>query len=388
MAPISGMSFEATETDGLPAALMLRAAATSSFGMTLADARQPDHPLLYANDAFTAMTGYDAREVVGQNCRFLQGPETDPESVAKIRQTLKSGVASTVLLLNYRKDGSRFWNRFQLSPVNDDAGKLCAYLGMQVDITEEIDRIGMENERQKLETLGRVAGGVAHELNNALQPILLYAELLADEDARNPAMLNQCSKGIFENARFASDVVNQVLSFARRDSSSNLVYDARTIIGEAVDFAAEYLPSSIVFDRQGFEPGGPLDGKQIKINRTGLLQVMTNLFKNAADATRDKGRIVVTLWLSGDPAARSGHSDDPQNYVVISIADNGHGIESKTLKHIFEPFYTTKAPGEGTGLGLSTIYGIVERWGGRIAAHSTPGKGTTFRVLVPITSNA
>ena len=388
MAPIARMSSDATETDGLPAALMLRAAATSSFGMTLADARQPDLPLLYANDAFTAMTGYGAREVVGQNCRFLQGPETDPESVAKIRQTLRSGMASTVLLLNYRKDGSRFWNRFQLSPVNDDAGELCAYLGMQVDITEEIDRIGLETERQKLETLGRVAGGVAHELNNALQPVLLFAELLADESARSPAMLDQCSKGILENARFASDVVNQVLSFARRDSSTNHDYDARTIVDEAVDFAAEYLPSSIVFERQGFEQGGPLENKRVKINRTGLLQVMTNLFKNAADATRDKGRVVVTLWLSDDAMERGRNSEDQESYVVISIADNGHGIEPETLKHIFEPFFTTKAPGEGTGLGLSTIYGIVERWGGRITADSIPGKGTTFRILLPVTSNA
>ena len=384
MMPIARTSSNDTQIGKLPAALMLRAAETSSFGMTFADARQPDLPLLYANDAFTAMTGYEAQEVVGQNCRFLQGPETDMDSVSKIRQALRCGTSTSVVLLNYRKDGSRFWNRFQLSPVTDDTGELCAYMGTQIDITEEMDRYGLETERQKLETLGRVAGGVAHELNNALQPILLYADLLADETARSPALLNQCSKGILENARFASDVVSQVLSFARRDSRANLVYDARSIIDEAVDFAAEYVPSSITFLREGFQADGPLKGKQVNINRTGLLQVMTNLFKNAADATRDKGRIVVTLWLSDGDLQPALKAETEQSYVVIAVTDNGHGIDAETLKHIFEPFYTTKAPGEGTGLGLSTIYGIVERWGGRITADSAPGVGTTFRILIPV----
>lgn len=394
MAPITGMSTATAETGDLPASLMLRAAETSRFGMTLADAREPDMPLLYANKAFSTITGYDRKEVVGQNCRFLQGPDTDPGSIATIKQCLQNRTAATVLLLNYRKDGRRFWNRFQLSPVNDEAGELCAYLGMQVDITEEMDRFGLESERQKLETLGRVAGGVAHELNNALQPILLYAELLADDANLDPELLRQCSRGILENARFASDVVGEVLSFARRDTSGDQVYDAASIVSEAVAFAAEYLPSSIEFERQGFELAGALEGKKIKINRTALFQVMTNLFKNAADATRDKGRIVVSLRLSDDSASTGFHTLDravraqSRSYVVISVADNGHGIEPETLKHIFEPFFTTKAPGEGTGLGLSTIYGIVERWGGRIIADSVPGKGTTFRIRIPVASDA
>ncbi len=394
MAPITGMSSETAGTGSLPASLMLRAAETSCFGMTLADARMPDLPLIYANKAFSVMTGYEPKEALGHNCRFLQGPDTDPESVATIKQCLQRRSAATVLLLNYRKDGSRFWNRFQLSPVNDEAGELCAYLGMQVDITEEMDRFGLETERQKLETLGRVAGGVAHELNNALQPILLYAELLTDEASLSPDLLRQCSKGILEHARFASDVVSEVLSFARRDKHGDQLHDAKSIIREATDFAVEYLPSSVTLERQGFERGGPLEGNRIRVNRTALFQVMTNLFRNAADATRDKGRIVVTLWQSDDRSVadlcRAGGADDGQHksYVVISVADNGHGIDPETLKHIFEPFFTTKAPGEGTGLGLSTIYGIVERWGGRIFADSVPGKGTTFRIRIPVVSQA
>ncbi len=376
----------------LPQDLLLRATETSHFGMTLADAGKPDLPLVYVNKAFADMTGYGADEAIGRNCRFLQGPETDQAIVAQIRQTLRDETSSTVLLLNYRKDGTRFWNRFQLSPVYDESGELSAYLGMQVDITDDVERVGLENERQRLETLGRVAGGVAHELNNALQPIRLYADLLVEGPAPTPELLAKCSRGILDNARFASDVVSQVLAFARRDGNADNDYQARAIIGEAVEFAYEYLPSSMRLEKQGFEVGGWLDGASVRINRTELFQVIINLFTNAAAATGDKGRITVGLKASdgGNLSARvaGGTTDKPKNYLEISVSDNGPGIDGDTLKHIFEPFFTTKAPGEGTGLGLSTIYGIVERWGGRIAVDSFPGTGTTFRVLVPVLSNA
>ncbi len=359
--------------------------------MTLADARQPDLPLIYANTAFTNMTGYAPEEVFGRNCRFLQGPDTDRTRVTQVRRALRDETATTVLLLNYRKDGTRFWNRFQISPVHDEAGELSAFLGMQVDITADVERVGMENERQRLETLGRVAGGVAHELNNALQPIRLYGELLVEGAAPTPELLMKCSKGILDNAEFASDVVKQVLAFSRRDSEPIHDYEARAIVGEAIEFAYEYLPSSMTLEKRGFEADGLLDGAMIRINRTELFQVMINLFTNAASATGDKGLITASLSVSDGGRLNSLNTIEStemsKNYLQITVSDNGPGMDSDTLKHIFEPFFTTKAPGEGTGLGLSTIYGIVERWDGSISVDSICGKGTTFRVLIPVLSN-
>ncbi len=386
MWPYATAKADPTGPDGWQAALLLRAAETSKFGLTLADARQPDLPLVYANEAFKTMTGYQAADVLGNNCRMLQGPETDPESVAKIRRTLQLETASTVLILNYRKDGSRFWNRFQLSPVHDQTGRLAAYLGMQVDITADVDRIGLESERQKLETLGRLAGGVAHELNNALQPILLYAEMLEQPDALDPQAQADCAKGIVENARFASSVVSQILAFARRDGLEDGDHEALEIITQAVDFAADYLPAGISLELQGFDAAKALAERRITVNRTALYQVITNLFKNATAAMNDRGRLRVGLSLlqAGlDPVA--GESER-RPAIEISVADEGCGIDPKTLKHVFEPFFTTKAPGQGTGLGLSTIYGIVERWGGRVAAESVLGEGSVFRVLIPVSS--
>lgn len=388
-------SVELSETAGpahVPAALMLHAVETCSFGLTLADAQRDDLPLIYANQAFSAITGYGAAEIGGRNCRFLQGPDTDKTTLLRIRETLRSERPGTFLLLNYRKDGSRFWNRFQLSPVHDAARRLVGYLGMQVDITDDVDRLGLENERQKMETLGRLAGGVAHEINNALQPIKLYAEMLKDRPPPDGEHHARCVDGILGNASFAGDVVRQILSFARGDEVADQVYPARGVIAEAVDFAADYLPSSLQVERDGFAPGAPCGQIAVRLNRTALFQVMANLFKNAAEACGSDGRIRVSLSLTCDAARPSGAAPDARSeptlrqtfFVEVEIADNGQGIDGETLKHIFEPFFTTKAPGRGVGLGLSTIYGIVERWGGRIHASSTPGKGTAFRVLIPV----
>jgi len=376
----------------LPAALMLHAVETCSFGVTLADAQQDDLPLIYANQAFSAMTGYSAADVDGRNCRFLQGPETDRTTLIRIRETLQSERPGTFLLLNYRKDGSRFWNRFQLSPIHDAGGRLAGYLGMQVDITDDIGRLGLENERQKMETLGRLAGGVAHELNNALQPIKLYAEMLNDRPAPRGESYARCVGGILENADFAGEVVSQILSFARGDEVADQIYGARDVIEEAVDFAAEYLPSSLSIERDGFGLNEACAKVAVRINRTALFQVMANLFKNAADACGSDGQICVSLSLAseaapsrnGEAAVSSRPSGGPSFFVEVEVVDNGQGMDGETLRHIFEPFFTTKAPGQGVGLGLSTIYGIVERWGGRIHASSTPGKGTAFRLLIPV----
>ena len=187
-------------------------------------------PLVHSNRAFERLSGYSTAETYGRNCRFLQGPETERHSVEMIRDTIRAEKAATVLILNYRKDGSRFWNRLQLSPLHDSKGRLEAYLGMQVDITEDVDRIGTENQRQKLETLGRLAGGVAHELNNALQPIRLFSELLRDDEELQGERCRRYVREIVENTRFAEDVVSGILAFGRQDPTADREHDALAIL--------------------------------------------------------------------------------------------------------------------------------------------------------------
>ncbi|MEM7168747.1 MAG: ATP-binding protein [Pseudomonadota bacterium] len=382
--------FQGSDWEGL----IRDAVQSSAFGVTIADAKQPDFPLIYVNDAFERLTGYASDEILGLNCRFLQGPDTDPSAVAAIRHSLCSRTSVTRMLLNYRKDGRRFWNRFQLSPVRDPSGALQGFLGMQVDITEDVQRVGLETERQKLETLGQLAGGVAHELNNALQPISLYAEMLGDLDGLADDAKRECIAGIRNNASYTAGVVQQILSFARRDSGAEQELVLADVMSEALDFATELTPSGVSVARTDWIDAKALGSSRICINRVALFQVLVNLFKNAADASDGRGTITVGLSIQDvgiQHAAPADHrtAEKPSaagsRYAHLRVCDEGHGMDDETLKHIFEPFYTTKAPGQGTGLGLSTIYGIVESWRGRIWAESTVGKGTTFHLLIPLT---
>tara|TARA_B100000676_G_scaffold293215_1_gene329682 strand:+ start:664 stop:1749 length:1086 start_codon:yes stop_codon:yes gene_type:complete len=153
--------------------LILEAVRSSNFGVTIADATLPDLPLQYVNSAFEDITGYAFAEIKGRNCRFLQGPDTDQEAVSDIRRAIHREEPLTTMLLNYRKDGTRFWNRLQLSPIHDAKKRLRAYMSVQIDITRDVSERTIERERQKMEHLGKLASGISHELNNALQPILL-----------------------------------------------------------------------------------------------------------------------------------------------------------------------------------------------------------------------
>ena len=180
---------------------------------------------------------------------------------------------------------------------------------------------------------------------------------------------------IVESTRFTEDVVSGILAFGRQDPTADREHDALAILGEAVCFCAGHLPSSVSIRQTGFDPSGPLARLRIRVNRTALCQVLTNVFLNAAEASGGKGEIAVAL---------SAAAPESPSELTISITDTGRGIDPITMKRIFETFFTTKSPGRGTGLGLSMCSGIVERWGGCIEAQSVPGKGTSFHIFIPV----
>lgn len=362
-----------------------RAVESSVFSVTVADARAPDLPLTYVNPAFERLTGYQAHEVVGRNCRFLQGPDTERRAVRAISDAITTQSPCATMILNYRKDGSKFWNRFQLSPVQNDTGELIAYLGVQIDMTRDMAIASLERERQKMEALGQLAGGVAHEINNALQPILLMSEVLDEvcqslpEEHRETAAT--CLDSIREHALFARSVVSQVLSFSRRGDDDLETVEAVDLVTGATRFAGELLPSTmgVLIETDQTSQAGAMP--KIRVNRNAFSQIFTNLFTNAAHAMEGKGTITVTVTAidlddteSGNLALKAGR------YVRVDVIDTGTGIPPETLQHIFDPFFTTKEIGEGTGLGLSTVYGIVKGWSGTVIAESRAGgdgKGQT-----------
>lgn len=366
--------------------LILTAVSDSTFGVTIADARLTDLPLVYANAAFSKMTGYGADEVVGRNCRFLQGPETDPAAVSRLRHAIANGQATTVLLRNYHKDQTPFWNRLQLSPIHNEAGELVAYMSIQIDVSQDVDYTTAERERQKMETLGQLAGGVAHELNNALQPIILMAELINDGLGEDRELLQGCVDSILEHANFAKDVVAGILSFARQEQTKVGIFKVNPLIADILKMAVDIVPPAVSLALRATPPCEDGNDPCIAVNHTEFTQVVINLMKNAADAMDGAGVIgfdQAVVYLDEQTAEQKNLK--PGRYVKIDVSDSGSGILEADLSRIFQPFYTTKQPGEGTGLGLSMVYAIVQSWGGTISVKSH--KGTIFTVLIPILKN-
>jgi PAS domain S-box-containing protein len=351
---------------------LLRAAVQASpVNLTISDARKPDLPLTFVNEAFCRTTGYAYDEVIGTNCRFLQGPDTDPDAVRRLREAIPAGRAISVELLNYRKSGEPFWNYLNVAPVFDADGTITAYVGVQHDTTAERRAADAERQRQKLEALGRLAGGVAHEINNLLQPALAFPELIADALPQGATEERQWLAMIESHGLQARGIVRDILSFARADTATLRPLAITPAVSAALDFVGGVLAPSIQLVRAGaLADGRPLG--QVLCEPGELRQVLANLVANAAYAMEMRGTVIVALDRAAGDAA-----------VHLEITDTGPGMPPDVRARVFEPFFTTKGVGEGTGLGLSIVYGIVQRWGGRIELDSAPGAGTRVRIALP-----
>jgi PAS domain S-box-containing protein len=355
----------------LPAAheaFVLRAAVEASpVNVTIADMSQPDGPIIYANAAFYSTTGYTPDEVIGRNCRFLQGPDTDRDMVQRMREAIAARVPFTGEILNYRRDRTAFLNRLELAPLVDRDAGLDAYVGIQRDITAFRAAETCRREREKLAALGRLSAGFSHELNNLLQPIVTYADLLAARLATGDEEASEQLRVILDSARAARNVTAQVLRFARVRAATGLTAPAGRLLGDAMRLAARLLPPDVKFTVSGIDDLL----EECELDATELLQVFSNLLKNAADAMCGQGLIRI------EGRAEAGS-------LIVTVADNGPGMPPETAARIFEPFFSTKAAGSGTGLGLSTVWGIVTGWGGSISVDTAPGRGARFTLVIPL----
>lgn len=362
------------------------AAQSSSVSMTIADARQHDIPLIYVNPAFERLTGYSFKEAVNRNCRFLQGPQTDRQAVRSISDAIADRRTVITNLLNYRKNGTAFWNRFQLSPIFENGDDLVGYLGVQIDMTQDATFATTEVERARLEGLGQLASSVAHDLANTIQPILLLADqlgyLVHELPAESRREAERSLEIMLEHANLGQSIVSQVLNFASRQITYGTSVDLLPLIYNAVEFAKHQLPDGTEIQMSPGTDTNSLD-VQTEMDETTLRLIFMNLFTNAADAFTEPGRISVS-------ACRVALSDSDGNalgllagaYSRIDVSDNGSGIPSHALPHVFDPFFTTKPAGKGTGIGLYAVRGLLKDRGGTITALSTPGQGTTFSIYL------
>lgn len=349
--------------------------------MILTDPRQADNPIAFANKAFLDLTGYEESEVLGRNCRFLQGPQTDRNVVAELREAVAARTAISVEILNYKRDGTPFWNGVFIGPVYDVAGELLFFFASQLDVTRRRDSEQRLREAQKMESIGQLTAGLAHDFNNLLQAISGNLELLTNQ------VSGERSHRLLNNARSAADrgakLTKQLLAFARKarlepalTNLSDLIHDfgdlAETTLGRDIDLQTNTrrrLPLVSV-DPDQFE------------------MALLNILINSRDAMPTGGAVTLStyaLHLNGDAAARELPSGD---YVVLEVADTGSGMPAHVARRATEPFFTTKGVGKGTGLGLAMAAGFVQQSRGRLEIDSREGEGTTIRLIFPASAAA
>ncbi len=338
-----------------------------------------DSCIRYVNPAFARITGYAAEEVIGENPRILKSGEHDRVFYENLWATITSGKTWQGSIVNKRKDGTLYNEAATISPVRDEAGTIVSYVAVKRDITEHLRLEAQLRQAQKMESVGRLAGGVAHDINNMLSIIFSYAELAKSQvHPDNP--LHKHLQEIFNAAQRSADITRQLLAFARRQTVTPRVLDLnetvermlkmlRRLIGEDIDLA--WLPETSLYP--------------VKMDPSQVDQILANLCLNARDSIAGVGKITIeSAKTTFDEAYCAGHAGFVSgDFVLLAVSDNGYGMDKETLGNIFEPFFTTKDVGKGTGLGLATVYGIVKQNNGFINVYSEPGQGTTFKIYFP-----
>ncbi|MBX3400768.1 MAG: PAS domain S-box protein [Gemmataceae bacterium] len=512
---VIGISRDITDRKQAEETLRLRNRAIQavSQGILITDPNQPDNPIIFANSGCERITGYTAAEYIGRNCRFLQGKDTDPAAVARMREAIKTGQPCQVEILNYRKNGRPFWNELSITPVLDPTGRLTHFVGVQTDVTERKEaedalRAGEERYRrlldsipdplfvydretlrylaannaavasygysreelyemtiadirppedvsrllaildqspgglefrgewrhrrkdgsvfdveitahdieldgrpacivtardltdrkraeeelraseerfrqsQKMEAVGRLAGGVAHDFNNLLTIINGYGELVLGGLQPNDPNRELIREMVTAGER-AAGLTRQLLAFSRKSIIEPKLLDLKVVVTDV----ERMLRRVVGEDIQLAVAADPEIGT-VRADQGHVEQVLLNLVVNARDAMPTGGKLTIEVRnVELDETYTRDHPDArPGPYVVLAVADTGCGMDAATVSRIFEPFFSTKGE-HGTGLGLATVHGIVKQSGGHVAVYSELGRGTTFKVYLPQAEN-
>ncbi len=355
---------------------------TSPYALTISRVR--DGEFVEVNDAFTSISGYTRDETIGGTAHDLR-IWADEEDRRRVVDALQGGKAVVGQEILFRRKNGQLLSGFFSAQIITLGDEPCILASID-DITErkrtEADRERLREQlaqAQKMEYIGRLAGGVAHDFNNLLMGIMNYVELCRDQVGPGHAIRGWLDE-ITRDAQRSADLTRQLLAFARRQTVAPKAIDLnvavpatlrmlRRLVGEDIDLT--WLPGS-----------GPM---AVKIDPSQLDQVLVNLAVNARDAIGGAGRLIIGTDRVVVDATRVDTSVDaaPGTYIVLVVSDTGRGMSRETLEHIFEPFFTTKVDGEGTGLGLATVYGIVKQNNGFVEVSSALGQGATFRIHLP-----
>jgi len=339
--------------------------------------------ILYVNPAFERVTGYSRAESVGRNPRFLKSGVQGGDFYRAMWATLAGGKTWRGQIVNRKKDGTYYTQESTISPVRDDEGAVASYVGVHRDVSAALSLEAQLLHAQKMEAVGRLAGGVAHDFNNVLSVILSYTELISG-DLKPEEPLRADIEEIRRAAMRAADLTRQLLAFSRRQVMETKVVSLNDCLGAMEKMVGRLLGADVTLRVM---PGVQLWNVQVDPGQ--FEQVLMNLAVNARDAMPTGGQLTIeTTNVVLDEDYAHDHRDvRAGEYVVVAVTDTGSGMDRETQARIFEPFFTTKETGKGTGLGLATVFGIVRQSGGHIWVYSEPGCGTTFKVYLPRVSS-
>ena len=343
--------------------------------MIVTDPNLEDNPIVFANGAFFDLTGYEEKDVIGRNCRLLQGPDTDRGTVAEVRKALEEQRAVSVDLLNYKANGEPFWNALFIGPIFDQDGKLLYFFASQMDITERRSMLESNLQAQKMEAIGQLSAGMAHDFNNLLQVINGNLELALLTAGKIPAAAEPIRRAQRATMQ-AGKLTQQLLSFARKQRLEHKRVSLNALVVDFSDMLVRTLGDKVEL-RLDLRPGLP----SCSIDPTYLEMALLNVVINARDAMPQGGVVTVGTAVV-EEARRVANRLPPGEYVAICIQDEGEGMPPDVLKRATEPFFTTK--GLGTGLGLAMVHGFVQQSHGRLDIESEPGRGTQVRMIFPV----
>src|SRR5215213_9353982 len=339
--------------------------------------RDLDDSILFWNKGAETIYGWTAEEAVGQNAREILFKE-DLSQFEKARELLLERGEWAGELRQATHSGDEITVESRWTLVRDDAGSPQSVLVINTDITERKKMESQFLRAQRMESIGTLAGGIAHDLNNVLSPILMAVDMLRlkfkDEGSQQYLKMLQAS------AERGADMIKQVLSFARGVQGERIPIDPKYLIKDVVKILNETLPKSITTKFNLPDRVWPVSADATQIH-----QVLMNLCVNARDSMPQGGQLTIRAEnvTLDENYARTHIEAKPGRYVMVSVMDTGHGIPPETLNKIFEPFFTTKETGKGTGLGLSTALSIVRSHNGFINVYSEMGKGTQFSFYLP-----
>jgi PAS domain S-box-containing protein len=351
-------------------------------GILVVDAKR--HLIKYANPAICRMLNYSRGELLQMGAKDIHPEDVMPEVEITLEQNANGDFKPAYGLKCLRKDGEIIY--VDIRPTKIDVGGEACLLSYVSDVTEKV-QLGRKNKAlekqlqlaQKMEALGQLAGGVAHDYNNMIGIILGYGDLVLNKmEVDDP--LRENVQEIVSAAIRSRDITLQLLAFARQQQVNPQVLDLNEAVDGMLKMLQRVLGESI---QLAWQPGD--EPWAVYLDPSQLVQILTNLCGNARDAIKDVGKVTIaTENRCLKETYRNGAvAYIPGEYVILSVTDDGAGMDGKTMKKIFDPFFTTKEVGKGTGLGLSTVYGIVKQNDGFVNVHSEIGKGTTFDIHFP-----